>query len=159
MVRTKDISEKLFGVPEGAREPLPESLSKYTGFLVAKAHQTLFQRFSQICREIGLEVPSPAILHLLAERGKMRQQDLGRLLRIDRTTMVKLVDGLEESGLVRRLDHPEDRRVYLIEITAAGKKVITALHKRGEVLERGLLEGFTEAERAVVRRALITLAG
>jgi DNA-binding MarR family transcriptional regulator len=155
-----DLCELMFRLPDGAeREPLPEGLTRYTGFLVAKAHQRLWTLFGDECKKIGIDVPCGGVLWLLDEEGAMSQQQLGRKLRIDRTTMVKMVDQLEERKLARRKDHPEDRRVYLVEITPTGRKALTVLQKVADQMEKKLLIGFTEDERMLIRRALLTLAG
>jgi len=148
-----------YPLDESGREPLPACLSHYTGFLIAKAHQHLLTRFSEACLEIGLEPSHAGILVLLNAQGGMSQQQLSRSLRIDRTSMVKLVDSLEEKKHARRKDHPDDRRMYLVDITPAGKKALTALLKLAERMEESLLADFTEDERSIVRRALINLAG
>ena len=140
-------------------EPLPECLTRYTGFLVAKAHQRLFSMFAEECRKHAVEVPHAGILHLLQESGPMSQQQLGRKLRIDRTTMVKLIDALEQQRFACRKNHPQDRRAYLVEITAAGGKALAAVGKMAERMEAELLVRFTESERKTIRRALLTLAG
>lgn len=147
-------------LPEaGEREPLPESLTRYTGFLISKAHQRLFHLFGEECRKAGLDVPHPGILHLLRDEGAMSQQQLGRRLRVDRTSMVKLVDALEERKFARRSNHPEDRRAYLVEITPAGRKALEKISEIAERMEQELLAPFSEEERKVIRRALLTLAG
>ncbi|MEZ0388157.1 MAG: MarR family winged helix-turn-helix transcriptional regulator [Verrucomicrobium sp.] len=147
-------------LPEDAdREPLPESLTRYTGFLVAKAHQRLWTLFGDECKRLGMDVHGCGVLHLLEEFGPMSQQQLGRKLRIDRTSMVKMVDALEEKDLACRKDHPEDRRIYLVEITTAGRKSLEDIKTLAHVMEQRLLEPFTESEIKVIRRALLTLAG
>ncbi len=147
-------------LPAGEQvEPLPECLTRYTGFLVAKAHQRLFTSFSDECLKHGVEVPHAGILHLLQEFGPMSQQQLGRKLRIDRTTMVKLVDALEQVHFARRRNHPQDRRAYLVEITPAGGRALAAMGKIADRMEAELLVRFSEPERKLIRRALLTLAG
>ncbi len=146
-------------IADGGNAPLPESLTRYTGFLVAKAHQRLFVMFNEECQKIGLEVPCPGILHLLVENGPMSQQQLGKVLRIDRTTMVKLVDALEAHHFACRKDHPEDRRAYLVEITDLGRKALHSIENVADQLEANLLAQFTEPERKIIRRGLLTLAG
>lgn len=139
--------------------PLPTCLTKYTGFLIGKAHQRLWTRFSEQCQEYGVDAPHACILHMLEVDGSMSQQQLGRCLRIDRTSMVKLVDSLEEKKFARRRDHPEDRRMYLVEITAGGRKALATFQQVAEAMEQDLLADFTEPERKVIRRALFSLAG
>lgn len=144
---------------EAALEPLPESLTHYTGFLVAKAHQRLWTLFGDECRKVGMDVPCCGVLQLLVEFGPMSQQQLGRKLRIDRTSMVKMVDLLEQEKLAKRKDHPQDRRIYLVDITDNGRKVLEVIKGVADDMEDRLLRSFTEAERKVIRRALLTLAG
>ena len=42
-------------------------------------------------------------------------------MRVDRTTMVAIVDELEAAGFVDRQRNPEDRRAYALEATDAGR--------------------------------------
>ena len=144
---------------QSSRAPLPEALTRYTGFLVAKAHQRLFDEFSAVCRGHDLEVQHPGILHVLRDSGPMSQQELGAPLRIDRTSMVKLLDLLEKRGFATREDNPSDRRKYFVKITAAGRTALAAIARAGEKMERKLLAPFTAPERKLIRRALLTLAG
>jgi DNA-binding MarR family transcriptional regulator len=106
-----------------------------------------------------MDVPCCGVLELLEEFGPLSQQQLGKKLRIDRTTMVKMVDALEETKLATRKDHPEDRRIYLVEITAAGRKSLADIQSLAEAMEKQLLAPFSEEEVKVIRRALLTLAG
>jgi DNA-binding MarR family transcriptional regulator len=159
-IMSTDCSDSFLALPEdGGSEPLPESLTQYTGFLVAKAHQRLWALFSSECKKLGLESPCVGVLHLVEENGPMSQQQLGRKLRVDRTTMVKLIDQLESLKLARRCDNPADRRAYLVENTPEGLKTLAAMKKVGEAMEKKLLAQFTEGERALIKRALLTLAG
>ena len=144
---------------DGGTGPLPECLTRYTGFLVAKAHQRLWGVFSQLCQRHGMEAPAPGILSLLVHHGPISQHQLGRLIRTDRTTMVKIVDSLEKQGLARRTDHPEDRRMYLVEVTEEGRRRLQGMQLEGEEMETQLLAQFSEDERKLIRRALMALAG
>lgn len=61
------------------------------------------------------------ILTLVTEREPMTQKALGDMLRIDRTTMVTLIDDLERKGFVIRQRHPRDRRAFLVCPTESGR--------------------------------------
>lgn len=155
-----DCSDTFLALPEdGGNDPLPESLTRYTGFLVAKAHQRLWAIFGAECKKVGIESPCVGVLHLLEEHGPMSQQQLGRKLRVDRTTMVKLIDHLESLELARRCNNPTDRRAYLVETTPKGVKTLAALKRVGDAMESRLLAQFTEEEKVLIRRALLALAG
>lgn len=80
----------------------------------------------------------------------MTQQRLGLRLGIDRTTIVTVVDGLQDAGLIERNRDPADRRAYLIVVTESG----TAAQRRGRRLvrqaERELLGALTDEEHGTV---------
>ena len=62
------------------------------------------------------------MLSTLVESGPLTQIDLARATATDRTAMVYLLDGLEERGLVERVRNPDDRRSFLIHLTATGAR-------------------------------------
>jgi DNA-binding MarR family transcriptional regulator len=64
------------------------------------------------------------ILHVLYENDKLTQTKIGKMLDIEKGSLTVLVDQLEEKGLVKRCEDPEDRRKYLIALTDEGKNVI-----------------------------------
>jgi DNA-binding MarR family transcriptional regulator len=80
----------------------------------------------------------------------LSQQAIGVALRIDRTTMVALVDDLEQLSLVRRERNPADRRAYAIRLTSKGAD----LQRRAEEALNGEAEKFfgplSENERAAL---------
>jgi MarR family transcriptional regulator, lower aerobic nicotinate degradation pathway regulator len=82
---------------------------------------------------LGLAARQVGILTIVCETGPMTQKALGDALRIDRTTMVSLIDDLEKKQLVRRLRHPTDRRAFLIEPTKQGR---SAKAKAIRILDR-----------------------
>ena len=73
-------------------------------------------------------------------------------MRVDRTTMVAIVDELEAAGLVDRQRNPEDRRAYALVATDAGREWLA--EKRGALMaaQEDLLSVLSAAER----RALIS---
>jgi DNA-binding MarR family transcriptional regulator len=79
-------------------------------------------------------------------------------LRIDRTTMVSLIDALERAGYVKRTE-PNDRRAYLTTLTAAGRKVQARAEKAVEADALGLFGQLTGAEQKELDRLLGRLIG
>ena len=56
----------------------------------------------------------------------MTQQQLGRAIGMDPSSMVSTIDELEAKGWVERRRHPTDRRAYALHITDAGRETLTA---------------------------------
>ena len=56
--------------------------------------------------------------------GEMCCSDIADSVGVSRATMTGLLDGLESDGLIRRVDHPEDRRRITITLTANGRRLL-----------------------------------
>jgi len=95
-------------------------------FLLFRASAMSHALANQMLARIGLDARQAGILTMVTEMEPMTQKDLGDALGIDRTTMVALLDGLEEQGYVHRQRHPDDRRAFLIQPTDAGHRAKAA---------------------------------
>ena len=94
--------------------------------LLSRAAETSHALANQMLTQIGLTARQVGILTLITESGPMTQKALGTALRIDRTTMVALIDDLEAKGLAERRRHPRDRRAFLVTASPAGQRAKTA---------------------------------
>lgn len=65
------------------------------------------------------------VLAVLADEGPHAQRELGEKLRIDRSTVVSIVYGLEETGRVERRRDREDRRRYELTLTETGRLALS----------------------------------
>jgi MarR family transcriptional regulator, lower aerobic nicotinate degradation pathway regulator len=90
-------------------------------FLLYRAAEASHVLANQMLAEVGLAARQAGILTMVSELEPMTQQALADALRIDRTTMVALIDDLEQRGLAVRKRHPRDRRAFLICPTDAGR--------------------------------------
>jgi len=64
----------------------------------------------------------------------------------DPGAMTRMIDRLEQKGLVRRVPHAEDRRAMNLEMTTAGRALFPQLLAAKETVQAQFLRGFTEAE-------------
>jgi DNA-binding MarR family transcriptional regulator len=99
---------------------------------------------------MGLSVRLCGVLNLLAE-GPISQQALGEQLGIDRTTVVELIDELEQQGVVVRRRNPADRRSYALTLTPKGHTV----QKRAARVFDAAAEEFFDALPPAERQALL----
>jgi DNA-binding MarR family transcriptional regulator len=74
-------------------------------------------------------------------RGNMRVGDLARALRVTVGGTSKLVDRIEESGLIAREPDPDDGRASRLALTTAGKRKLTAARKTYEAEVASILGG------------------
>jgi DNA-binding MarR family transcriptional regulator len=87
-----------------------------------------------------------------------KQIELARLLGIDRTVMVYLIDDLVKADLVERRPDPADRRNRLIVITETGRKRLAETTAELMARDDALLEPLSAEERESLRGMLQRLA-
>lgn len=109
--------------PDTYDDPLIRSvLSERVGFLFAKLHHKLSTRAASGLRDAGLGLAGMHMgaLSVIEAAGPMSQQELGELIKKDRTSIVAIVDELEAEGLLERHRNPRDRRAYALKPTEKG---------------------------------------
>ncbi len=79
---------------------------------------------------------------------------IGDRLLITRATVTSVTDTLERRGLVERIPHPHDRRMLLIQLTAAGQTLISELMPRLHRAERAWTRDLDNTEKAELLRLL-----
>lgn len=72
-------------------------------------------------RERGITFARMRLLHVLHDEGPQIMSGLRDRLGVTARNVTALVDALEADDLVRRAQHPTDRRATIIELTEAGR--------------------------------------
>jgi DNA-binding MarR family transcriptional regulator len=103
---------------------------------------------------LGMKVNHYNVLSVLTYKGAMSQQGVGTKLRIDRATMVAVVDDLERLGLVERRRNATDRRVYDLTVTDAGRKAVKGAERVLKSLEARVFEPLGSDGRAQLHALL-----
>ncbi|HXI11301.1 MAG TPA: MarR family transcriptional regulator [Thermoanaerobaculia bacterium] len=140
-----------------SRSALPVKIANSVGFLLNKAAEVVRRRFDDRLAGYGLTARHIGVLSVVAADPSLKQREICDLLRIDRTTMVYLIDSLEELGLVVRKDLAGDRRSYGIEPTPKGKLVMERALADAARIEAETLLHLTSRERDAFRRVLETI--
>jgi MarR family transcriptional regulator, lower aerobic nicotinate degradation pathway regulator len=138
---------------------LPPSMRDRVPFLLYRASEISHSLANEMLAEMDLSARQAGILTMVTELEPMTQKALGDALRIDRTTMVTLLDDLEDKGYVTRQRHPRDRRAFLVHPTDAGRIAkIAAVRILDEQQDR-FLEPLTLPERKQLAALLNRLHG
>jgi DNA-binding MarR family transcriptional regulator len=126
------------------------------GFLIHDVARLLRKRFEQHARGSGLTRSQWQVLAYLERNEGIHQSGLAELLEIEPITLGRIVDRLQEFGLVERRPHPSDRRIWLLLLTAKAKPKLVELHRLGDQTRAEALAGIPEAAR---QQLLDTLTG
>lgn len=97
--------------------------------------------------EIGLSVGQPKILDFLSRHDGCMQKDLAALCDIEPATISRLLDRMEQDGLLTRSVVEENKRAVSVALTPTGRKRQKEMVAIRNQVETHELEGFNEAER------------
>ena len=82
------------------------------------------QSYDQRFNDLDLNLSEASVLAYVAEHGALSQTQIAKSLGLGRAATGALIDVLEDRALVQRQTDPDDRRVWLVEITIAGKELV-----------------------------------
>ena len=142
-------------------DPGPE-LTWRLGYLLKHARERLAELTGAALAPFGIDGRQLAVLLVLASAEPASQQEAARRLGVDRTTMVSLLDALEERGLIGRCPAAGDRRKNVVEVTEVGRQVLRAATEASDEAEGQFLAALPRADSQRLRellRIVVTGAG
>ena len=134
-------------------EPGPV-VSRRLGYLFKHAQMRMDELNTEALAPFGIDPRELGILLVIASHEPGSQQQAAHRLGIDRTSMVTRLDELEDKGLVSRHPHAADRRRNVVELTAAGRDIVTRATEASERAEAALLASLTPRDGERLRDAL-----
>jgi len=90
------------------------------GYLLTTVRTRMLQEMDKALDPLGLTGAQFTILRRVAENAAHTAADLCRLLQYDTGSMTRMLDRLEEKGVICRERSPDDRRVVDIRLTTSG---------------------------------------
>ena len=94
------------------------------------------------------------LAHLKRSGDGARQIDLAESLDVEPITLCRMIDRLEEAGLVERRRDEADRRAWRIHLTAAAAPMLVQLEAMGKAFNADMLAGIPAGDRETVLRVL-----
>jgi DNA-binding MarR family transcriptional regulator len=121
--------------------------SQQLEFLLAEVVRLQLRVYNGRFRATGLNQSQVTALIHLDRVEELSQTDLAARLGMKKAALGTLIDGLEGKGLVERERGREDRRLQLVSITDAGRRVVSEVDDMAEILGTALRQGITREER------------
>lgn len=121
----------------GAMEDLP--------FEIGETAHALRKAFDRRASALGVTRAQWKVLFRLTRSPGLRQVELADILDIEPITLTRILDRLEEAGLVERQRDPEDRRAWRLQVTDKAKPLVERLKLLGSEL---VGEAFADIDRA-----------
>ncbi len=124
------------------------------GSILADSARLMRRAFDARARAIGVTRPQWQVLTTLVRHEGVNQGKLAEYLDVEPITVCRMVDRLQEAGLVERRSDDADRRSWNLFLTPRAHDLLAQLRPLADVMIEEALEGIDSAERATLQRLL-----
>ena len=121
---------------------------------IAETARAMRRDFDRRAAGLGVTRAQWQVLVRLSRKDGIRQVDLAESLDVEPITLCRMIDRLEQAGLVERRRDEEDRRAWNIHLTPKAEPVKRELARLGEGFLADALAGVSEAEQQAVLTVL-----
>ena len=90
--------------------------------------KTYFGALTKELEHLQVERYYSILIIIENSEGPCTQQYICDKLKIDKVSMVRIIDYLLKKKLVKKILNPTDRRAYLIQLTPLAKKILPEIH-------------------------------
>jgi len=137
---------------------MPDELVASNVILLGRLGWSLKKQAIQELEKAGFSLYDYSVLALLAERPRETQATIADVLRLDRSQLVGLLDGLEERTLIERRRDPNDRRRHTVTLTSEGKRKLASLRALVKRIEDDFLAPLDADDREKLHELLVRVA-
>jgi MarR family transcriptional regulator, transcriptional regulator for hemolysin len=139
---------------EGVAEP-PHGQSRFSrnfGFLVHDVSRLIKRRFDRKARQTGLPITrrQAAVVLYIARNEGVSQTEVATWLDLEPIALVRMLDKLNDEGLVERRAHPTDRRIRTLWLTPAARPVVTQILAINQTIREEAFAGMPAQARDTV---------
>jgi DNA-binding MarR family transcriptional regulator len=123
-------------------------------FEIAETAHTLRRAFDRRAASMGVTRAQWKVLFRLTRTPGLRQVELADQLDVEPITLSRIVDRLDEAGLVERRADPADRRAWRLYVTAKAEPLVEELRHLGSELAAEAFAGLSPETLDLVRQTL-----
>ena len=123
-------------------------------FEIAETAHALRRAFDRRASSLGVTRAQWKVMFRLSRTPGLRQVELADLLDIEPITLCRIVDRLEEAGLVERQRDPSDRRAWLLNLTERADPLMEKLRAIATELSAEAFGGLETAHIDALRSGL-----
>lgn len=121
---------------------------KRFGFLVSDIARLFGTEFDRRARgKLELSRAQCRVAFYLSTFGQMNQAKLAELLEVTPMTVARMLDRMQESGWIVRIQDPNDRRAFHVRTTAKTERMLAGALQLGDEVAQAALAGLTGSEQ------------
>ncbi|EOD65550.1 MarR family winged helix-turn-helix transcriptional regulator [Amycolatopsis vancoresmycina] len=125
-----------------------------SGALIDHVARRLRLRSETVLAPLGIRPRHLIALTVLRDHGESSQQDLAKILEMDGTNVVGLLNDLEAENLVERRRSTADRRRHVVELTGVGAKLLARAEFALTAVEDEVFSALSDDQRETLYELL-----
>ena len=130
---------------------------KEVAWELGETSRMLRRQFNRHAASVGATSTQWRAMFRLSREPGMKQVELADRLDVEPITAGRIIDRLEEAGLVERRRDPVDRRVWRLFLTDKADPIIEQLKVVAEEVLAGALAGISQDEITALRGTLLRI--
>ena len=123
-------------------------------FEIAETAHAMRRTFDRRAASLGATRAQWKVLFRLTRMPGLRQVELADMMDIEPITLSRIVDRLDEAGLVERRADPADRRAWRLYVTDKAQPLVAELRRLGTELAAEAFAGLTPERLEFLRETL-----
>jgi MarR family transcriptional regulator, 2-MHQ and catechol-resistance regulon repressor len=108
----------------------------------------MFAKYEESRKNLGLGDSDFRVLEVLLHKGPLPVNVIGEKVELTTGSITTAVDRMEAKWFVVRKNHPEDRRVRIVELTPKGRRLIEKAYAQHEILMERAMKHLSREDRA-----------
>ncbi len=129
--------------------------NQHIAFVISDVARLYRRRFDERTRSFGITGPQMRAVIAIMRFPGINQGALADRLDVEPITTCRMVDRLEQAGLVERRRDPQDRRAWQLFLTDAAEPIAEKLQAIGQTVLNESLDGVAPGDR----EAIMTILG
>lgn len=121
-------------------------MTESIGFLLNDSARLFRRAFNARTRDMGITALQWRLISYLKRHEGIRQGPLAELIEVEPITLSRMVDRLEDAGLIERRADPTDRRAWRLHLTPRAAGLMSNARDLTETLTEEATEGLSAAE-------------
>lgn len=123
-------------------------MSEPISFLMADASRLFRRAFDAEARSIGITGQQWRVLATLARQPGSKQGQVAEWIEVEPITLSRMIDRLQDAGMVERRADPADRRAWCLYLTDQAIPLVEDMRAIANRLLEVALDGFSPVEMA-----------
>jgi DNA-binding MarR family transcriptional regulator len=130
----------------------------YLGYLLRQAAGAYRHRMEKALADLPLTQPQFAVLTMLSAYPGHSNADLARIALLTPQTVSVIVANLEKAGLIMRRPHAIHGRIQHLDLTEAGRTLLSEARAHVQALEAELMSDLSPQETDIIKHWMVSVA-